>query len=163
MGLKPPDPPNLQVRRLDTSQFTTLQGLSVQANVRASHLRRVALKELTDNALDECDAVGKHGQVEIERLDRNRYSIADQGRGIPGTPDQLADLFSIHRPMISSKFFRRPERGALGNGLRVVTGCCVATGGTIEITTNNQCVLLQPLKTRTVVIEATKVDHPVGT
>src|SRR3712207_9128722 len=45
-----------------------------------------------------------------------------QGDGIPGDDAEIAALFSINRPLTSSKYLRRPTRGALGNGLRVVAG-----------------------------------------
>jgi hypothetical protein len=39
--------------------------------------------------------------------------------------------FSINRPMVSTKLLRLPTRGALGNGLRVVTGAVLASGGSL--------------------------------
>ena len=116
VGQARPGPSNLQVHRPDTTLFATLHGLQMQSGVTVPTLRRLVLKELTDNALDAGDDVGRPGAA-IEKLDRHRYRIEDQGDGIRGTPEQLAALFALDRPMISGKFWRRPERGALGNGL----------------------------------------------
>jgi len=44
-------------------------------------------------------------------------------------------LFSINRPLRSSKLVRLPTRGALGNGLRVVCGAAVATKGRMVVST----------------------------
>ncbi len=158
-----PGPSNLQVHRPDTTLFATLHGLQMQSGVTVMELRRLVLKELTDNALDAGDAVGRPG-AEIEKLGRNRYRIEDQGEGVRGTPEQLAALFALDRPMISGKFWRLPERGALGNGLRIIIGYIAATGGTIEVTSQDRRVLLRPLKNgRTEIIETSEVTHPIGT
>src|SRR4051794_5412440 len=54
--------------------------------------------------------------------------------------------------------------GALGNGLRIVIGCIVATGGTIEITSHNRRTLLRPAKVGpTEIIETAAADYPLGT
>jgi hypothetical protein len=158
-----PRPSNLQVHRPDMTLFATLHGLQMQSGVPIWTLRRLVLKELTDNALDAGDAAGRPG-AEIEKLDQHRYRIEDRGEGINETPKQLATLFALDRPMISGKFWRLPERGALGNGLRIIVGCTATSGGTIEITSHNQRVLLRPLKNgRTEIIETAEVVHPTGT
>jgi hypothetical protein len=114
--------------------------------------------------LDAADAAGQYGQVEIKRLDQNRYSIADQGNGIHGTPEDLAKLFALNRPMVSGKFWRLPQRGALGNGLRIIVGTIAATGGTIEIFTRGQQVLLHPRRAgHTQIIEVGESTRLVGT
>jgi hypothetical protein len=66
--------------------------------------------------------------------------------------------------MVSGKFFRRPERGALGNGLRIIVGTIAATSGTIEITTRGRRLLLHPRKAGYTQISATSAaDYPIGT
>jgi hypothetical protein len=56
------------------------------------------------------------------------WYVEDDGPGIPGDPAEVARLFSILRPLVSSKLLRLPTRGALGNGLRVVVGGRAAGG-----------------------------------
>src|SRR4051794_7932645 len=92
------DQPNFQVRRPDTLLFSSIEGLEKQSGVSKWRLRCLVLKELVDNGLDAADAAGRQGQVKIERLDRNRYRVADQGAGMPGTPEDLAKLFALERP-----------------------------------------------------------------
>ena len=43
---------NLKFERADWTSFRTVEGLQQKAGVTASKLRRLVLKELTDNALD---------------------------------------------------------------------------------------------------------------
>jgi hypothetical protein len=111
-----PNRPNFQVRRPDTLQFATVEGLTRMAGVSRGRLRALIAKEAVDNALDAADAAGWPGDVTITR-DGDRYVVEDQGSGISGDAATLADLFSTSRPMLTAKFMRRPERGALGNGI----------------------------------------------
>ena len=146
VGRPQPEKADFQVHRPDTVLFATLQGLQMQSGVPIHHLRRLALKELADNALDAADAADRPGQVRIERITDQVYAVEDQGNGLPGNQDEIVSLFSLGRVMISRKFWRLPSRGCLGNGLRIIVGTVAATGGTIEITTLNKRMLLRPLK-----------------
>jgi hypothetical protein len=159
-----PSPADFQVRRPDTALFATLQGLQMQSGVPSRLLRRLVLKELTENGLDAADAAGRYGLVDIGRIGDNRYRITDQGTGINLSANQFAELFSIGREMLSRKFWRLPSRGCLGNGIRIIVGTIAATGGIVEVSTRNQHVLLRPLKTgRTEIVETGPIDHPIGT
>src|SRR5258706_499741 len=62
--------------------------------------------------------------------------LSEGGPGID--PDAVPRLFSIARPMVSSKQLRLPTRGALGNGLRVVAGAVLASDGSLTVTTRNR-------------------------
>src|SRR5262249_36167873 len=62
------------------------------------------------------------------------------------------------------KLLRKPSRGALGNGLRVVAGAVLASGGHLAVTTRNRKLALVPQDTgETVVAEVTTAWRPVGT
>jgi hypothetical protein len=90
-------------------------------------------KEVTDNALDEA------GRCRIGTLeDIHGFWVEDDGGGIPGDDAAIAALFSIARPLTSSKILRRPSRGALGNGLRIVAGAVLASGGTLVVSTRGR-------------------------
>jgi hypothetical protein len=66
--------------------------------------------------------------------------------------------------MVSGKFPRLPERGALGNGLRIAVGCVAVSDGVIDITTNNRRTLLRPYRNgRTEIVETSEQDSPTGT
>jgi len=121
-------------------------------------LRRLVLKELADNGLDA------GAEVTVGRLAGGGYFVEDNGPGIGGSPDDIARMFSVNRPMVSSKLVRLPTRGALGNGLRVVTGAVLASNGSLTVITRNRRMVLRPETTgTTTVAEVTDVDHPVGT
>ena len=92
------------------------------------------------------------------------YFVEDDGRGIDGEPEEIARLFSIARPMISTKLLRLPTRGALGNGLRVVAGAVLASDGFLVVTTRNRRIELRPERDgSTTVVSVTPVEFPVGT
>jgi hypothetical protein len=150
---------NLKFERADWSLFRSVEGLQQRAGVSKDDLSRLVLKELTDNGLDE------GAEVRVGELPKNRgYFIEDDGAGIAGTPEEIARLFSINRPMVSTKLLRLPQRGALGNGLRVVAGAVLASGGTLTVTTRNRRIVLRPERDgTTTVVSAKAVKHPLGT
>jgi hypothetical protein len=133
--------------------------LQQKAGVPKEKLCRLVVKELADNALDEA------GQVRVGGLSNdNGYFVEDAGRGIDGTPDEIARLFSIDRPLVSTKLLRLPTRGALGNGLRVVAGAVLASGGSLTVFTRDRCIELRPERDgTTTVIDTTKVAFSDGT
>jgi DNA topoisomerase VI subunit B len=147
----------LKFERPDWTSFRTIEGLQQKAGVSASRLRRLVIKELTDNALDE------GGKARVGMLpDGGGYFVEDDGRGID--PDEVARLFSIARPLLSTKLLRLPTRGALGNGLRVVAGAVLASGGTLTVITRNRRIELHPQHDGTTKILRTKeADFPTGT
>src|SRR5262249_8284031 len=118
-------------------------------------LRRLVVKELVDNGLDN------GGDVDLEEVPGG-YVITDDGPGID--PKAVPGLFSIARPMMSTKLLRLPTRGALRNGLRVVGGAVLASGGSLTVTTRNRRLALQPERDGTTTVLSTEiVDFPVGT
>jgi hypothetical protein len=154
-----PPAENLKFEREDWSLFRTVEGLQQKAGVAKHNLFRLVLKELTDNGLDE------GAEVRVGSLPGNGgYFVEDDGRGIEGTPEQIAQLFSIARPMISTKLLRLPTRGALGNGLRVVAGAVLASQGSLVVITHDRRITLRPERDGTTTVVGTDpVEHPVGT
>ncbi len=115
--------------REDWTLFRNLNTIAQKAGVPLQKLRKLVIKELVDNALDES------GDAEFGKIGDNTYWVQDNGTGIPLDADGIADLFSINRPLTSSKILRLPTRGALGNGLRVVVGAVMASGGSLVVET----------------------------
>src|SRR5258708_1067562 len=144
--------------REDWSLFRTIEGLQQRAGVPKRLLPRLVLKELADNGLDN------GAEVTVQSLPaRNGYLVEDDGTGIHGTPEDIARLFSINRPMVSTKLLRLPTRGALGNGLRVVAGAVLASGGSLIVTTRNRRIGLRPERDGTTTVTGVKaVKFPVG-
>ncbi len=126
----------------DWQLFTNINTLPQQAGVSRNLLSRLVAKELTDNALDA------GAQVKIEHQQdeafRDCIRVRDFGDGIPGDDAQVAGFFSIKRPLTSSKRFRLPSRGALGNGLRVVTATVYCTGGELYVSTRGRKLQILP-------------------
>jgi hypothetical protein len=145
--------------REDWSLFRTIEGLQQRAGVPKNLLPRLVLKEIADNGLDNGAVV---------RLDslpkKGGYIVEDDGRGIDGAPEDIARLFSINRPMVSTKLLRLPTRGALGNGLRVVAGAILVSGGSLVVTSRNRRIVLCPERDgTTTIISVDAVEFPVGT
>ena len=116
------------------------------------------MKEIADNGLD-LGAI-----VALGELPGGGYFVADDGPGIDGTPEEIARLFSIARPLVSTKLLRLPTRGALGNGLRVVAGAVLASDGSLVVVTRDRRIELRPERDgTTTVVRATKVKFPIGT
>ena len=141
---------NLKFEREDWTSFRTIEGLQQKAGVAKDKLRRLVLKEITDNGLDN------GSDVRIGELPDGGYFIEDDGPGIDGTPEDTARLFSIDRPMISTKLLRLPTRGALGNGLRVVAGAVLASEGSLVVTTRNRRIKLRPERDGSTTVVSTK-------
>jgi len=104
-------------------------------------------------------------EVTVQSLPaKNGYIVEDDGTGINGTPEDIARLFSINRPMVSTKLLRLPTRGALGNGLRVVAGAVLASGGSLVVTTRNRRIGLRPERDgSTTVVSVDETIFRVGT
>jgi hypothetical protein len=144
--------------RPDWSLFRSIDGLQQKAGVPATRLRRLVMKEIADNGLDTGTG------IEAGQIDDHGFYVADNGPGLDGRPQEIAELFSIRRPMRSSKLLRLPQRGALGNGLRVVAGAVLASEGSLVVVTRNRRIVLRPeADGSTTVVEVAPVDHPVGT
>jgi DNA topoisomerase VI subunit B len=95
--------------RQDWGLFRTIDGLSSKAGVPREMIASLVAKELMDNALDESES------CEVRLLDDHAgFFVQDNGPGLD--PAQVANLFSIKRPLKSTKFLRLPSRGALGAG-----------------------------------------------
>ena len=146
---------NFKFERADWTSFRTVEGLQQKAGVAQGRLRRLVLKELTDNALDTGTAV-RVGEIV------GGYFIEDEGPGLD--PGGVARLFSINRPLASTKMLRLPTRGALGNGLRVVAGAVLASDGFLTVITRGARMALKPGRDGlTRVIERSATARTVGT
>jgi hypothetical protein len=116
--------------REDWKLFRNLDTLCQKAGVNVNSIPRLVVKELVDNALDV-------SKCELDRLyKQNGFYVRDFGKGL--SEEQIKSLFSINRPMITSKLLRLPSRGALGNGLRVVAGAVVSTNGSMFVETKGK-------------------------
>jgi hypothetical protein len=130
--------PEFTFEREDWTLFRSLSTMSQKAGVPVHLLSKLVLKELADNALDA------GGTVRVGQLEDRGWYVEDDGPGIAGDPADIARLFSIRRPLVSSKLLRLPTRGALGNGLRVVAGAVLASDGSLVLETGGRRLELRP-------------------
>ncbi|MBW7572485.1 hypothetical protein [Caproiciproducens faecalis] len=117
----------MEFKKQEWTQFRSMDTLTQKAGVSKNDIPKLVAKELTDNALDITD------DIEV-KCDGNKLFVWNGGTGIPA--DRIAELFSINRPLVSTKLIKLPTRGALGNGLRVVVGAVIATGGELFVYSN---------------------------
>lgn len=125
----------------DWQLFTNINTLPQQAGVSKHLLPRLIAKELTDNALD-VDTEVKVYHPEADKP--GTFVVKNMGKGFDASDEEIADFFSVKRPLTSSKRFRLPSRGALGNGLRVVAATVFCMEGTLTIATNGRVLRLVP-------------------
>lgn len=123
--------------REDWTLFRNLATLGQRAGVPLDRVPLVVVKELVDNALDAA------GDCVFD-MDDGAFRVEDHGPGLPGADADIGNLFSVSRPLTSSKLLRLPTRGALGNGLRVVSGAVLASGGTLVVSTRGRSLRLRP-------------------
>jgi hypothetical protein len=139
--------------RDDWQLFLDPATLPQKAGCQPEMLRRIILRELVDNALDA------GAMVTLEQDGENAWIITDDGPGI--SPADVPRLFSVNRPLVSSKRRRLPLRGMLGDGLM---GGVAASGGGITVTTRGQRLnlALDPTTGATRVVESSKLEaaHP---
>jgi len=131
--------------RPDWTIFCNLNTLPQAAGVQRELIKDCVVKELVDNALDASDG------CTLEIKENGALIVRDTGNGIPGKPEDIARLFSVSRPLTTSKL-RRPTRGALGNGLRVVSGFVISTSGSLKVSTRGHGIHLKPLDNGTMEI-----------
>lgn len=144
--------------REDWTLFRSLNTLPQKAGVPLNSLPRLVCKELADNAFDAS------GDCQVGMLDgRNGFYVQDGGGGIPGTDAEIARLFSVRRPLTSSKLIRLPTRGALGNGLRVVAGAVLASRGSLTVATRGRVLKLAPRDDGHTDHELIRLDATPGT
>ena len=119
----------------DWEGFLNADQIGRMAGVGYDDLPASIFKELGDNALDSTGSC-RHGLIHDPEGKVIGGYVEDDGAGIPcKTPDEISDFFSVSRPLRSSKKIRLPTRGALGNGLRVVSGAVHVLKGYLVIET----------------------------
>ena len=119
----------MTIEQQDWLRFLTSNGLAEKAGCPPSDFDKMVVKEFADNAAD----IGGFGYDVDE--DEKTVSIWNGGNGLSGA--DIDRLFDIKRPLRSSKHWRRGQRGALGNGIRVaLAGCRLCN---IDLTIISRC------------------------
>lgn len=145
--------------REDWMLFRNLNTLAQKAGVPQTQLAKLCAKEVVDNASEYRSRLG---EVTAEIVP-NGFCVRDYGPGISADPAFIARLFSIKRPLLSSKLIRLPTRGALGNGLRVVVGTVLASNGTLTVETFGCRFELSPQDSGETLVNTYESEITVGT
>src|SRR3954452_17845509 len=140
----------------DWRLFTDQTTLPQKAGCQPAYLGEIVLKELVDNALEA------GANVRLDCID-GTWIVCDDGPGLD--PADVPRLFSVNRPLLSSKLKRLPLRGMLGNGLRVVVGAVAALGGTIAVSSRGHGLELKVDRAtgKTIIASDTPVPDVPGT
>jgi len=119
-------------------EFFNERELTMQLGKAKAMWPVVIIKEKIDNGLDACENAGVPPTIEI-KIDKNRFSVMDNGPGIPESTLRRTLNYSVR---ISDKsFYISPTRGQLGNALKTIYAApFIIDGekGVIEIQTQNK-------------------------
>jgi DNA topoisomerase VI subunit B len=97
--------------------FFSEKELVAQVGHPAREWPLVVLKELLDNALDECEEAGVAPLVEVV-VDAGGITVSDNGRGIP--PELIERTVDFSLRVSSREAYVSPTRGAQGNALKTL-------------------------------------------
>ena len=122
----------------DYELFMGIETLPHKAGVPERLIPRLVVKELVDNAYDNSNECN-FGLMSSE----DGFYVEDDGDGLPGTDEDVARMFSVNRPLSTSKLWRQPTRGAMGNGLRVVAAAVYVSNGSLVVKTGGRSLELK--------------------
>jgi len=109
-------------------EFCSQKELTLQTGHPVEQWPLVILKELVDNALDDCEEAGIAPVVKVT-VRSGTITVADNGSGIkPATVKSLLDFSSR---VSSREAYASPTRGAQGNALKTVMAMPFALDGTL--------------------------------
>lgn len=139
----------------DWQAFQSLETLTTMAGVSRDSLYKLVMKELADNALDVSE------RCRVGTLDGGGYYVEDNGNGIAAV--DIEKLFSLSRPLRTTKSLRLLTRGCLGNGLRVVVGAVYSSGGELVINSQNYRHEVRPQPDGKSIVTSSQCKYPKGT
>jgi Topoisomerase 6 subunit A/Spo11, Toprim domain len=151
------------LQRADWTDFRHIDGLVARGGVSATALRRLVAKELLDNALDAVDEVGGEICPTLTIEADGTIVVDDVGPGLGDDPAEIARLFAFGRDRLSSKYARRPSRGLLGNGLRLISGAVFASGGRLDVWTHDRQFHVTPRQDGITDVTWEPAERPIGT
>jgi len=108
------------------AEFLEERALQAQTGQSRANFGDVVLKELVDNALDECETAGVTPEVEIEQ-DGYGLRISDNGRGL--TTEIVERVLDFNTLTSDKAAYRSPTRGLQGNALKTVLGIARVRSG----------------------------------
>ena len=123
--------PTLQRVAFKTSRLAEFVGqreLTAQTGHHPQDWPLVILKELVDNALDECEEADIPPEISVEvSTSQGGITISDNGRGLPA--ETLRDILDYSYRVSSREAYISPTRGAQGNALKTLLAMPFAMHG----------------------------------
>ena len=129
----------------------------------------VIVKELVDNALDECEETGVAPEIDI-RVDDAGISISDNGSGM--SVETVESILDLSVRVSSREAYVSPTHGAQGNALKTIIAMpFVLSGGdrgVVEIIARGTCHRIefavdQIRQTPTIARSTKPADRKIGT
>jgi hypothetical protein len=132
---RPRQTPTLQRVAFKTSrlgEFVGQRELTAQTGHRPQDWPLVILKELVDNALDECEEAEIAPEITVEvSTSRGEIAVSDNGRGLPA--ETLGDTLDYSCRVSSREAYVSPTRGAQGNALKTILAMLSGERGETKI------------------------------
>jgi len=123
--------PTLQRVAFKTSRLAEFVGqreLTAQTGHHPQDWPLVILKELVDNALDECEEAEIAPEITVDvSTARGEITVSDNGRGLPA--ETLHDILDYSYRVSSREAYVSPTRGAQGNALKTLLAMPFALHG----------------------------------
>jgi DNA topoisomerase VI subunit B len=110
------------------AEFCSRQQLVTATGHAVEYWPLYVMKELIDNALDNCEEHGIAPTVEIE-LAAGRITVTDNGSGLPA--EVLDRILNYETRTSSREAYVSPTRGAQGNALQTVLALPFALDGKV--------------------------------
>jgi DNA topoisomerase VI subunit B len=107
-------------------EFCNKKELVAQTGHQVEDWPLVILKELVDNALDDCEEAGTAPNISVVVAGRE-IIVFDNGRGIPA--EVVKDILDYSVRVSSREAYCSPTRGAQGNALKTVLAMSFALDG----------------------------------
>jgi DNA topoisomerase VI subunit B len=112
------------------ADFVGQRELTTQTGHPPEEWPTVLLKELVDNALDECEEALIVPEIAIEvSTERGEIVVTDNGRGLPA--ETVRDILNYAYRVSSREAYVSPTRGAQGNALKTLLAMPFALHGRI--------------------------------
>jgi DNA topoisomerase VI subunit B len=111
------------------AEFVGVRELTAQTGHPPDQWPLVIVKELVDNALDECEEAEIAPEITVEvSTGRGEIAVSDNGRGMPA--ETLRDILDYSYRVSSREAYVSPTRGAQGNALKTLLAMPFALHGT---------------------------------
>jgi len=126
-------------------EYFDIRELQAQTGQSADNFSCVVVKELVDNALDDCENSGVVPEIKMAINEINggqlQIKVSDNGNGIPS--DVIDRILDFNTRTTSKAFYRTPTRGQMGNALKTILGIPFALSQLSEGDTGVEPIIIE--------------------